>query len=35
VADSLAFGLKLRHTSKSEIKRRVDEAAERLGRVHC
>jgi multiple sugar transport system ATP-binding protein len=31
VADNLAFGLKLRHTSKAEIKRRVGEAAEMLG----
>ena len=31
VADNLAFGLKLRHTSKEEIKRRVGEAAEMLG----
>jgi multiple sugar transport system ATP-binding protein len=28
VADNLSFGLKLRHTSKAEIKRRVGEAAE-------
>jgi multiple sugar transport system ATP-binding protein len=31
VADNLAFGLKLRHTPKPEIKRRVGEAAEMLG----
>jgi len=31
VADNLAFGLKLRHTPKAEIKRRVGEAAEMLG----
>ncbi|HEX7162207.1 MAG TPA: sn-glycerol-3-phosphate ABC transporter ATP-binding protein UgpC [Trebonia sp.] len=31
VADNLAFGLKLRHTPKTEIKRRVGEAAEMLG----
>src|SRR5271170_6861233 len=31
VADNLAFGLKLRHTPKAEIKRRVGEAAELLG----
>jgi multiple sugar transport system ATP-binding protein len=31
VADNLAFGLKLRHTPKAEIKRRVTEAAEMLG----
>ena len=31
VADNLAFGLKLRHTPKAEIKRRVDEAAAMLG----
>jgi multiple sugar transport system ATP-binding protein len=31
VADNLAFGLKLRHTPKAEIKRRVGEAAETLG----
>ena len=31
VADNLAFGLKLRHTPKPEIKRRVGEAAELLG----
>ncbi|HXT87692.1 MAG TPA: sn-glycerol-3-phosphate ABC transporter ATP-binding protein UgpC [Trebonia sp.] len=31
VADNLAFGLKLRHTPKDEIKRRVNEAAEMLG----
>jgi multiple sugar transport system ATP-binding protein len=31
VADNLAFGLKLRHTPKAEIKRRVSEAAEMLG----
>jgi multiple sugar transport system ATP-binding protein len=31
VADNLAFGLKLRHASKEEIKRRVGEAAEMLG----
>jgi multiple sugar transport system ATP-binding protein len=31
VADNLAFGLKLRHTGKAEIKRRVDEAAQLLG----
>jgi multiple sugar transport system ATP-binding protein len=31
VADNLAFGLKLRHTPKPEIKRRVDEAAAMLG----
>jgi len=31
VADKLAFGLKLRHTPKAEIKRRVGEAAEMLG----
>ena len=31
VADNLAFGLKLRHTPKDEIKRRVGEAAEMLG----
>ena len=31
VAENLAFGLKLRHTPKAEIKRRVDEAAELLG----
>ena len=31
VADNLAFGLKLRHTPKPEIRRRVDEAAELLG----
>jgi multiple sugar transport system ATP-binding protein len=31
VADNLAFGLKLRHTPKDEIKRRVNEAAAMLG----
>jgi multiple sugar transport system ATP-binding protein len=31
VADNLAFGLKLRHTPKAEIKRRVGKAAEMLG----
>src|SRR5712664_1082260 len=31
VADNLAFGLKLRHTPKAEIKRRVGAAAEMLG----
>ena len=31
VADNLAFGLKLRHTPKAEIKRRVGEAAALLG----
>jgi ABC-type sugar transport system ATPase subunit len=31
VAENLAFGLKLRHTAKPEIKRRVDEAAGLLG----
>jgi multiple sugar transport system ATP-binding protein len=31
VADNLAFGLKLRHTPKAEVKRRVGEAAELLG----
>ncbi|MGH3295312.1 MAG: ABC transporter ATP-binding protein [Trebonia sp.] len=31
VAENLAFGLKLRHTPKAEIKRRVGEAAEMLG----
>jgi len=31
VEDNLAFGLKLRHTPKPEIKRRVGEAAEMLG----
>jgi multiple sugar transport system ATP-binding protein len=31
VADNLAFGLKLRHTPKDEIKRRVGEAAAMLG----
>jgi multiple sugar transport system ATP-binding protein len=31
VADNLAFGLKLRHTAKAEIKRRVGDAAEMLG----
>jgi len=31
VADNLAFGLKLRHTPKTEIKRRVEEAAAMLG----
>jgi multiple sugar transport system ATP-binding protein len=31
VADNLAFGLKLRHTPKAEIKRRVGDAAELLG----
>ena len=31
VADNLAFGLKLRHTPKAEIKRRVGEAADLLG----
>ncbi len=31
VEDNLAFGLKLRHTPKAEIKRRVGEAAEMLG----
>src|SRR6202000_715307 len=31
VADNLAFGLKLRHTPKAEIRRRVSEAAELLG----
>src|SRR6202051_2880798 len=31
VYDNLAFGLKLRHTPKAEIKRRVGEAAELLG----
>jgi multiple sugar transport system ATP-binding protein len=31
VADNLAFGLKLRHTPKAEITRRVGEAAEMLG----
>ncbi|HEY0935595.1 MAG TPA: ATP-binding cassette domain-containing protein, partial [Trebonia sp.] len=31
VADNLAFGLKLRHTAKPEIRRRVTEAAEMLG----
>jgi multiple sugar transport system ATP-binding protein len=31
VADNLAFGLKLRHTPKAEIRRRVGEAAEMLG----
>jgi multiple sugar transport system ATP-binding protein len=31
VADNLAFGLKLRHTPKAQIKRRVGEAAEMLG----
>jgi multiple sugar transport system ATP-binding protein len=31
VADNLAFGLKLRHTPKDEIKRRVGDAAEMLG----
>ncbi len=31
VADNLAFGLKLRHTPKAEIRRRVGEAAELLG----
>ena len=31
VADKIAFGLKLRHTPKAEIKRRVGEAAEMLG----
>jgi multiple sugar transport system ATP-binding protein len=31
VADNLAFGLKLRHTPKTEIKRRVSEAAAMLG----
>jgi multiple sugar transport system ATP-binding protein len=31
VADNLAFGLKLRKTSKTEIRRRVDEAARILG----
>jgi multiple sugar transport system ATP-binding protein len=31
VADNLAFGLKLRHTPKAEIKRRVGEAAQMLG----
>jgi multiple sugar transport system ATP-binding protein len=31
VADNLAFGLKLRHTPKADIKRRVGEAAELLG----
>ena len=31
VAENLAFGLKLRHTTKSEIKRRVEEAAAMLG----
>jgi multiple sugar transport system ATP-binding protein len=31
VADNLAFGLKLRHTPKPEIRRRVTEAAQMLG----
>jgi multiple sugar transport system ATP-binding protein len=31
VAENLAFGLKLRHTPKADIKRRVDEAAQMLG----
>src|SRR5690349_24485041 len=31
VEENLAFGLKLRHTSKTEIKRRVGEAAKMLG----
>jgi multiple sugar transport system ATP-binding protein len=31
VADNLAFGLKLRHTPKPEIRRRVNEAAQLLG----
>jgi multiple sugar transport system ATP-binding protein len=31
VADNLAFGLKLRHTPKADIQRRVNEAAEMLG----
>jgi ABC-type sugar transport system ATPase subunit len=31
MADNLAFGLKLRHTPKAEIKPRVGEAAETLG----
>src|SRR6201996_5931580 len=31
VADNLAFGLKLRHTPKADIKRRVGEAAQMLG----
>jgi ABC-type sugar transport system ATPase subunit len=31
VAENLAFGLKLRHTAKAEIKRRVDDAAGLLG----
>ena len=31
VYDNMAFGLKLRHTPKAEIKRRVNEAAEILG----
>ncbi len=31
VADNMAFGLKLRHTAKAEIKRRVGDAAEMLG----
>ena len=31
VAENLAFGLKLRHTPKTDIRRRVDEAAQMLG----
>src|SRR5215469_2307557 len=31
VAENLAFGLKLRHTAKDEIKRRVEDAAKLLG----
>src|ERR1700761_1977731 len=31
VGENLAFGLRLRHTPKTEIKRRVDEAAALLG----
>src|ERR1700757_2056989 len=31
VAENLAFGLKLRHTAKEEIKRRVEDAAKLLG----
>ncbi len=31
VGENLAFGLKLRHTAKAEVKRRVDEAAALLG----
>ncbi len=31
VRENMAFGLKLRHTPKAEIRRRIDEAAETLG----